>query len=280
TPDPQAEVASEGQLRSARFKRFRAEHQWLQWLALALVVIGAVLLLMSPIVGGALIGFVLIVAIIIYMYQASKAEAEFFQAYADARGLTCDEDPGRPGGEVPLLDKGDKRKYERVLSGRIGGSSASICEYTYTEITTDSEGNRSETDYHFTLVHMKLPPAVANRFAGVYLRKKGLINLGGKLQDKMQHDRAVTTESLEFHKRYNLRVVDGQDDIALFELFNTTFLHGVSVSDKVTGDDIQWEQVRDDLIVYVKDHKETVAELDQLATLAAWIERRYHEEYQ
>ena len=280
TPDPTAEIASEGQLRAARFKRFRGEHQWLQWLGLTLLVVGAIVLLFNVIAGGVVIGVVLVAAIIIYAYQASKAEAEFFQAYSAARGLTCDENPGWPGGEVPLLNHGDKRKYDRVLSGRIGGSNATIAEYTYTEITTDNDGNRSETDFPFTLVHMLLPPPVANRFAGVYLRKKGLINIGGKLQDKLQHDRAVTTESADFHKRYNLRVIDDQDDIALFELFNTTFLHGVSVCEKVTGDDVQWEQVRGNLVVYVKGHKEKVTELDQLATLAAWIERRYLEEYQ
>ena len=37
------------------------------------------------------------------------------------------------------------------------------------------------------------------------------------LQDKLQHDRAVQLESAEFHKRYALRVVDDQDDIALYE---------------------------------------------------------------
>jgi len=162
-PDPAAAIASEGQLRAARWKRFRAEYPWLQWLGLSRPVVGGFLMATSIVAGAVVIGIDIVVGIIIYAWQASQAESEFFQAFAQARGLTCDENPGWPGGEVPLLNHGDKRKYERVLSGRIGGGHGSIAEYTYTDVSTDSDGNRSETDFPFTLVHMLLPPPVAER---------------------------------------------------------------------------------------------------------------------
>lgn len=277
-PDLSASIASKQQLRAKRWKHFRESYPWLSWLALALVGVGVVLAFFSAIAGGGVVALVLIVGIAIYAYQASKAEDEFFMAYAQARGLVVGAENAGVSSSLPLLRRGDKRTFDRTMRGRIGGGTAYLNEYTYTEVSTDSEGNRTETDYPFTMVLMTLPDAVAQRFAGVYCRKKGISF--GRLQDKLAHDRDVKTESAEFHNKYSLRVVDEQDDIALFELFNTTFLHDVSSGRQVSGDLVQWEQADNQLMVFVKGHKETVAELDQLASLAAWIEHRYLEEYQ
>jgi len=171
-----------------------------------------------------------------------------------------------------LLRKGDKRELEFRLHGRVGGDEVTLAHYTYTEISRDSEGNRSESDYHFTLAIATLPDACAARFQGVYLRPGGGLSFGG-LQDKLAHDRGVQLESIAFNKRYDLRVMDAQDDIAVFELFKPHFIERLT-----SGSRCQWEQVGATLVVYEDDHISNTAELDALFAQAADIRQRYCEE--
>src|SRR5690606_37220898 len=156
----------------------------------------------------------------------SASRTSFLTEYAHARGLIYHKDSALPTSGVPLLRRGDERRCHHRLDGLIGGQSGRISHYTYTEITTDSDGGTQRTDYHFTLVSFQLPPALAQRYSGVYLRPKTLTF--GALQDKLAHDRSVTLESAAFEKKYSLRVVDSQDDIALYELFSPPFIEHLS----------------------------------------------------
>jgi hypothetical protein len=267
-------------LRKARMKSFRASHGWVWPTLIVMAVVGVVLLLVVPILGAVLLVAALVTTIVIYVVQAGKAKDEFFTAYATARGLSCS-DRGRINSPAPLLQKGDKRQFHKILSGPICDDDGQLGTFTYTDVSTDSEGNRQETDYHFTVLHLPLPGPVADRFAGVYCREKGFLG-GGKMFDKLTHDRGVETESGEFHKKYVLRVVDDQDDIALFELFSTTFLDGLATdpSFEVDGQRVEWEQVRGSLLVYIRQHQHETADLDALVAAGARIYQRYCEEHQ
>ena len=117
-----------------------------------------------------------------------------------------------------------------------------------------------------------LPEPVAARYLGVYMRKNTLSL--GSLQDKLQHDRAVQLESAVFNKRYDLRVVDEQDDIALYELFSTPFVDHLAHTVFV-----QWEQVGPYLVVYRKGHTTDSDELDRLCKDSVDVFSRYCEEY-
>lgn len=240
---------------------------WVSAFVLALIVA----LAGSPIGGAVIAGIAALVSIGIALWQHSSAADEFFDRYAAARGLSHVEGGSVQAG-VPLCGKGDKRKWPRVLSGNILGQQAQVAHYTYTEISTDSEGNRTETDYDFTTCVLRLPDQVAARFDGVYLAPRSFSF--GALQDKLAHDRGVKLESAEFHKRYSLRVVDSQDDIALYELFSTPFVHLLA-----TGPKVYWEQRGSDLVCWHKGHEDEAADLDSIVQGAAIVYQRYLEEW-
>jgi hypothetical protein len=256
----------------------RANLGWVIAWIVAQVVAPAVLAVTVSVVAGIVLAVVALIALIVFCaIMWSKAQHAFWDAYAQARGLTHEREHPTLPFSVPLLSKGDKREVHRVLTGSIGGRSAHLAQYTYTDVsyTTDSEGRRQrqETDYDFTLVCFTLPDAVAQRFRGVYLHKDSLSF--GRLQDKLQHDRAVELESTEFNSKYDLRVVDDQDDIALYELFSTTFVDHLAHNTFV-----QWEQVGPCLVIFRKNHCTDPEDLDQLCETAVTVCERYCEEHQ
>ena len=257
----------------ARMRRMWASHG-----VTAVVVVAVVVLIAlaawaagSGVVALGLAGLLVVALGGIGWHQHGKAEDEFFDLYAAARGLRHVEDGAMHAG-VPLCGKGDERCYPRVLSGRIAGQDADLAHYTYTDVSYDSDGDRRETDHHFTLLRFRLPDQVAARFAGVYLAPKSFSF--GALQDKLAHDRAVQLESAEFAKRYSLRVVDSQDDIALYELFSTTFVHRMA-----TELQVYWEQRGPDLVFWHKGHETEAADLDRMCLEAWHVLHRYLEEW-
>lgn len=262
-----------GSMFGARMRSLGGDHNMalrIGWIA-AFVVALVVAMAGSPIGGLVVAGVVAVASIGVALWQHGSAADDFFDRYAAARGLTHVE-KGHVNAGVPLCGKGDKRKWPRVLSGTIIDQPAHLAHYTYTEISTDSEGNRTETDYDFTTLCLRLPDQVAARFVGVYLAPRSLSF--GALQDKLAHDRAVQLESAEFHKRYSLRVVDSQDDIALFELFSTPFVHHLA-----TGPKVYWEQRGNDLLFWHKGHEDEAADLDSMCHGAAFVYQRYLEEW-
>ncbi len=244
------------------------------WIVVASVVFigGIVLALGGSVVLGAIVAAApAVTTAIVAMVQHGRASDDFFDRYAAARGLVHVED-SHVDANVPLFSRGDKRKWGRVLDGTIAGQRAALAHYTYTDVSTDSEGNRSETDYDFTCVRFRLPDQVAARFAGVYCSPK---KLGfGAIQDTLAHDRKVELESAEFAKKYTLRVVDSQDDVALYELFSTTFVHRLAT--ELTA---YWEQRGGDLVVWRTGHETEAADLDRMCLEAWHVLHRYQEEW-
>jgi hypothetical protein len=276
-PDAPADLSVPTDVRSmfaARMRGFGGEYRMLVWIGWGAAFLVALVLAAAGMITAALVvaGVAIVAAIGVAAWQHSSASDEFFDRYAAARGLTHVE-RGRVKANVPLLSHGDERKYPRVLSGRIFGEPAQLAHYTYTEISTDSKGNETRTDHDYTILCTRLPPAVADRYRGVYLSPRKL-SLGA-LQDKLAHDRKVELESSEFAKRYTLRVVDEQDDIALYELFSTTFVHRLA-----TELHVHWEQRGADIVFWERRHETEAADLDALCQRAAHVLQRYHEEFQ
>jgi hypothetical protein len=275
-PDAPADIEVPRDVKSIFRRRMRSfggeRHQAYVASFWGLLVAGVVLLVMGQVAAGIAVPVVAIVtAIVITVMQYSKASDDFFGIYATARGLQHQED-GHISAGVPLFSQGDKREWPRVLTGTIAGQPAKLGHYTYTEIRTDSDGNREESDFPFTVLVFTLPPQVAARFKGIYCSPKGISF--GKLQDKLAHDRGVTLESLDFHKRYQLRCVDDQDDIALYELFSTTFVQQMATELKV-----YWEQRGDDLVFWHKYHEKEAADLDRFCLESWHVLQRYLEEW-
>jgi len=262
----------------ARMRRLGGERRsTLIGASAGLVVLGFLLLMTGTtgagigLLGVLLIGVVLVALVVVMIVQYSRSSKDFFVSYAAARGLEHDDDNPRIECAVPLFERGDKRRWQHVMRGTIAGSDAHLGHYQWTTVLTNSEGNRTEIDHDFTVLSFQLPPKVAARFSGVYLgpRQLGL----GSLQDKLAHQRKVKLESAEFAKRYNLRVRDDQDDIALFELFSPPFLHLLA-----TDLEVYWEQVGPDLVIWQQGHEHECADLDRLCLHGASVLRRYLQE--
>jgi hypothetical protein len=222
-------------------------------------------------IGWVLVALALAIAVVLLVVARGQASDEFFNRYATARGLTHVEG-GRVAANVPLFARGDKRAWPRVMEGTIAGQRATIAHYRYTDITRDSEGNRQQTHHDFTTVHLRLPDAVANRFVGVSLSPRSLSF--GAIQDALAHDRKVELESVEFAKRYSLRVVDSQDDIALYELFSPPFVQLLATSLQV-----HWEQRGGDLVIWRRNHECEARDLDDMCFGAWHVVNRYFEEH-
>jgi hypothetical protein len=216
-------------------------------------------------------GVLLLVPIVFFGLHAARAEKEFWRGYAAVRGLRHREG-GRLHAECPLYARGDEQRFENLLAGRIGPCHAVLAHFVAIDISRDNKGHKRRSETPFTVVHCELPPAVAQRFRGVYLRERGFSL--GKLQDFFAHDRAVNLASAEFDRLYSLRVVDEQDDIALFELFSTTF-----VDDLIRTVHVTFEQRDADLVVYCRGRCNTADELDGLCAAAAFVATRYLEEH-
>ncbi|MCW2955200.1 MAG: hypothetical protein JWO69_69 [Thermoleophilia bacterium] len=238
------------------------------------LLVAGIALLLAGVIGlaiGAFGAFALLL-LILGIVQYGRARRDFYTRYAQARGLTLQEGGEDLPGDVPLLRMGDKRATSHRFEGTIAGQPSTLALYTYTEVGTDSEGNRTTTDYDFTLLRFTLPAAVAARFAGVYLspNKWSL----GKLQDALAHDRKVELESGAFNDRYTLRVVDEQDDIALYELFSPPFIDLLSTSVKVS-----WQQAGYSLTFWKKGHEGDASDLDRFCLESWHVLQRYLEEH-
>lgn len=240
---------------------------WACWLLLG----GVLALTAGALAGGLVAGAALLAAGGVAAWQHRSASDDFFERYAAGRGLHHAED-ARVDARVPLFTRGDERCWPRVLSGTIAHGSAELAHYTYTDVSYDSDGNRSETDHDFTVLWFRLPAPVAARFAGISCGPRQVSF--GALQDRLQDDRKVELESSEFHKRYSLRVADSQDDIALFELLSTSFVHRLA-----TELHVYWEQRGEDLLVWKKGHETEGADLDRMCLEGWHVLHRYLEEH-
>lgn len=275
TDAPEGEIAqtSVGDLFKARLRGFWEDRRILAvaW-GVALVAAAGAALVVPPVAPLAVAGLLLIAAVVVLLVMHHRASRDFWQGYATARGLRYDDDGRGFRADIPLLRKGDKRSVSRTLHGKIGGHDAVVAQYTWTDITRDSDGNRREVDHDYTLLHFTLPPAVAARFAGVRMRPKQLTF--GRLQDGLGDDRSVELESADFSGRYTLRVLDEQDDIALYELMSTTFIDRLC-----TGPKQFWEQEGADLVCFRDGHLDESEDLDELCTGSLVVLERYLAEH-
>ncbi len=207
----------------------------------------------------------------IALWQFHKATTEFYRGYAAARGLSIEKDGFVPG-SVPLLSRGDKRRFANVMTGRIAGQLAHLAHYTYTQTKQGSDGSTTPTEYDFTVLAFTLPPQVAARYTGLSLAPKSLSF--GALQDKLAKDHKVELESVEFHRRYSLRALDTQDEVALWQLFSPPFIELLATQMKCC-----WEQRGSDLLFWRKRHDTDTASLDRFCFESSHVLRRYLEEW-
>jgi hypothetical protein len=220
-------------------------------------------------------GVFLVSLLIVFAIADSKAEDDFFQAYAAQRGLTLSGKGPLPPA-TPLLRKGDDRYAERALSGPLAeGVDGILALYTYEDETTDSEGNRQTDYYRYTVGLTEVPECAAHLPELFCQRKLGLRSLE-KLEDAFRRSKKrVKLESEALDEHYEIFAGTDQDQVWLRRFFSPTFVVWLA---EEAPKKFAFELVGGTLCCYVSGHKENAADLDTVRAASAAVATRLREE--
>jgi hypothetical protein len=226
----------------------------------------------KPILGLAAAGAaLLIVLIVVFAIADSQAEDDFFRAYANARGLQWTDSRGSLPPVTSLLQKGDARYTEMTLTGQLpAGPNGVLAHYTYEEETTDSEGNRQTSYYHFTVVFCELPD-VATVVQELALQRRAGFRFLDSTEDKFRKRQRVEIESEEFDKRYETFIGEHDDMNRARQIFEPTFIVWLAEN---APKDFSFELDAGALCLAVKGQLESARQLDALCAGAGVVAKR------
>ncbi len=274
--EEQIEITDANQMRSPAFRGLiKKPWIWILIVGLSLAVAAGVAIFVAPI-GGVIAGVVgLILGLIcVYAYADHMAEEAFYDAYADSRGLTRSET--QLGGLTPFLRKGDSRQVEEMFTGKLSDRfEGSLALYKYTEESRDSDGNKTETDYPFTLVVLNLPET-STHLPELLVQRQSGFKSWEKLEDKFRGNlERVTLESEAMRDRYEIFVQKQQDPIWVRRLFSPSFI--VWLTD-TPPQKFAFELVAGTLVCYVPKQRDNAKDLDEMITVGCAVARRLAEE--
>jgi hypothetical protein len=265
-------------LRGYHFKRLlRKPLSWILIGAFAVLAGGVAAALIGPALGGAAAVVALLVGVlVVFAIADNKAADDFFEVYAQQRGLTVVHGRGRLPERTPLLRKGDDRYTERTLVGTIAdGFDGTLALYTYEDETTDSEGNRQTNYYRYTVGYIEVPDC--SRFVPeLYCQRKFGLRALEKFEDAFRTKKErVKLESEALDEKYEIFSVKEQDPNRLRQLFSPTFIVWLT---EAAPDKFAFELVDGALCCYVSGHKEDAADLDRIAAATGSVAKRLRDE--
>lgn len=265
-------------LRGYHFKRLMGKTLTVALLgSLTLIAFVAGGIGVNPLVGliAAVAVFVLGVLVILAIAD-NKAASDFFEVYAEQRGLSLIHGRGRLPQATPLLRKGDDRYSERTLTGPIAdGFDGTLALFTYEEESRDSDGNKQTNYYRYTVGLVEVPDCVSF-VPELYCQRKFGFRALEKFEDVFRGDKErVTLESEALLDKYEIFATKEQDANWLRQLFSPTFI--VWMAD-AAPDKFAFELVNGTLCCYVSGHKENAAELDAVATATGAVAQRLRDE--
>ncbi len=230
----------------------------------------------GPAIGAAATGgAVLLLLIIAWVMASSRAEADFFKAYASGHSLQLTEGRGSIPPATPLLQRGDRRYTERALSGALpGGEDGTLALYTYEETSTDSNGNRHTTYMHFTVMMAQVSefaPFMQELYAQ---RRVGFRFLDGA-EDIFRKRQRVEHESEVVDKRYEVFCGATDDVNRARQVLSPQFLVWLQ---EHSPEAFAFECVAGMLVCNVKGHKKSAGELDEFCEGASAVAKRLREE--
>ena len=275
TMDPTTEIKDDNQLRGAEFKKLMKKP--LTWILIGgLAIIGGIGgAFVAPFIGGIVFAACIVIGIIIVFAIAdSRAEDAFFEHYATSRGLT------RSKTNFPsttnLLRKGDERETNQYMSGKLSDNcDGALGLYTYTVVSTDSDGNREETNYPFTVLYAEMPETVAHLTELRVQRKSGLKALE-KFEDKFRGgSERVTLESEAMRDRYEIFVKKDENPVWVRRLFSPTFIVWLT---EAPPKKFVFELQDGHLCCAVPKHRKSADELDEMRDVSLKVVDRIREE--
>ena len=224
--------------------------------------------------GGA--GVVLLLALlIVFLIASNQAANDFFEAYARSRGLTRIGGKGSLPPVTPLLRRGDRRYTDEIFNGLLpGGLSGSLAHYTFEETSTDSDGNRDTTYYHYTVAVSQLPETAPFLSELALQRRAGFRFLDGA-EDVFRSRQRVEVESELADKKFEIFTGKGDEMVKARQVFTPTFLVWLG---EEAHKGIAFELVAGAYVANIKGHLKTADELDAFCRNAAVIARRLDEE--
>ena len=231
----------------------------------------------NPLVGLiAAAGVFAIGLLVVLVIADSRAASDFFEVYAEQRGLSLIHGRGRLPQATPLLRKGDDRYSERTLTGPIAdGFDGTLALFTYEEETRDSDGDTQTNYYRYTLGLVEIPDS-AGFVPELYCQRKFGLRALEKFEDVFRGDKErVTLESEALLDKYEIFSTNGQDANRLRQIFSPTFI--VWLTD-AAPDKFAFELVGGTLCCYVSGHKENAAELDAVAAATGAVAKRLRDE--
>jgi len=272
TPDTAPDDAND--LQGFHFRRLIHKRSTLLWAGIPTAVLAIALAFGNPLwIPIIVIAGTLITLVVCWILANSRAEDDFFRAYAEERGMSRTELGSLPG-STPLLRKGDENKAEEILAGPFGdGATGTLALYTYTEVYYDKDG-RHETDYHFTVAMTDLPEC-RQLLPELYANRKFGFRVFEKLEDVFRSKERVKLESEKLDTEYEIFATKEQDQNFLRQLFSPTFI--VWMTDEAP-DKFAFELEDGVLCCNVKGHKKSAADLDAMRGAASHIAKRIREE--
>lgn len=264
-------------LRGHHFKRLLRMPVTLIVLGSLALIVGVVCAIaVAPAVGLIGAGAVLLIGpIVIFAIADSKAAHDFFEVYAEQRGMTLIHGRGRLPQATPLLRKGDNRYTERSLLGRLGEFDGTLALYTYEEETTDSDGDKQTNYYRYTLGLVEVPDC-ANFVPELYCQRKFGLRALEKFEDAFRTKKErVSLESEALLEKYEIFATKEQDANWLRQLFSPSFIVWLTDS---APDKFAFELVDGALCCYVSGHKENAADLDAIAAATDALAQRLRDE--
>lgn len=269
------EISHANQLRGSLFRELLGKPR--TWILIGLLAIaggvgGSFLSLGAGLVG--LLVFALIGLLIALWIADHRAEEAFYDSYAESRGLTR-QGKGQLGGLTPLLRKGDKQRCDEIFTGPLAeGIEGTLALFVYTVESRDSDGDKTETDYPFTLILTDLPETTDHMLELLVQRQSGLKALE-KFEDKFRgkHER-VTLESEEMRDRYEIFVGKEQDPVWVRRLFSPTFIVWLTEA----PEKFAFELVNGHLCAFVPKHRDSAEGLDEVIVAGCEVADRLREE--
>ncbi|HEY3434906.1 MAG TPA: hypothetical protein VGK41_04575 [Solirubrobacterales bacterium] len=231
----------------------------------------------DPLIGLIAAAAVFVLGVLVVLVIAdNKAAGDFFEVYAEQRGLSLIHGRGRLPQATPLLRKGDDRYSERTLTGPIAeGFDGTLALFTYEEETRDSDGNTQTNYYRYTVGLVEVPDC-AGFIPELYCQRKFGFRALERFEDVFRGNKErVSLESEALLDKYEIFATKEQDANRLRQLFSPTFIVWMAES---APDKFAFELVDGTLCCYVSGHKENAAELDAVATATGAVAKRLREE--
>jgi hypothetical protein len=230
----------------------------------------------GPIVGaGAAVVVILGVFIVCLIMASSRAASAFYQAYAASRNLSYNGGRGSLPPSCELLRKGDARYTDRSLTGALpGGPNGTLAHYTYEEETTDSDGNRQTSYYHFTVVYCELPQ-LAQFVQELVCHRRSGFRFMDSTEDKFRKRHRVELESEAFDKHFESFAGEHDDLNRVRQIYEPTFIVWLA---EQAPKNFEWDIVGGSLMCSVKGQLDSTAELDGMCAAAGVVAKRLFDE--